>query len=115
MKRTGMPRRKPDPTHKSRKPIKPQSAKRRAEQGPRRDVVADVLARDGYRCVPAQRGAPGDCMGGLSAHEVVKRSQRAGAHLDADNCVACCAGHNTWIEDNPAEAKRLGLTRSNWE
>lgn len=115
MKRTGSPRRKADPSRKSRQPINTQSAKRRAERTERQDVVALVLDRDGYRCVPAQRGAPGDCMGGLTAHELVKRSQRNGAHLDPDNCIACCARHNGWIEDNPAEARRLGVTRSNWE
>lgn len=94
--------------------IAPVSARRRGQTTARRAVVAEVVARDG-RCVPAFRGAPGPCTGPLTAHEVVKRSQMRDAHLDPANCLASCWGHNSWIEDHPADARALGLVRSSWE
>lgn len=93
--------------------LSPVSKKRKAETGARRATVAAVVARDGG-CVAAFRGAPGACIGPLTAHEVVKRSQ-GGSHLDPSNCVALCWGHNSWVEDHPAQARALGLVRSSWE
>lgn len=88
------------------------SKRRLSQTEQRRDVVAYVVARDHHCCVPKLRGAPGNCYGPLTAHELVKRSQRRDAHLDHENCVAACWGHNGWIEDNPAAARALGLVRS---
>lgn len=96
-----------------RAPLARVSSKRRSEAQERRDVNAEVIARDGG-CVPRLRGAPGACFGPLAAHEVLKRSA-GGSHLDPRNCVAACSFHNGWIEDNPKAARALGLVRSSWE
>lgn len=90
--------------------LSPVSKKRKAETGARRATVAAVVARDGG-CVAAFRGAPGACIGPLTAHEVVKRSQ-GGSHLDPTNCLALCWFHNGWVEDHPRAARELGLTAS---
>lgn len=111
MKRSPMPRRS---KQMIRSRIKPVSARRAAQTEQRRDVVAAVLERD-KRCMARAYGAPGQCMGALVAHEVVKRSQMRDAHLDVENCLAVCWFHNGWIEDHPPDAKALGLVRSNWE
>lgn len=95
--------------------IAPVSSRRKGQASARRAVVAEVVARDGGRCVPAFRGAPGACSGPLTAHELTKRSQMRDAHLDASNCVASCWFHNGWIEDHPADARALGLVVSAWE
>jgi hypothetical protein len=100
--------------NRRRNPIKPVSDRRAAQSSQRRDVVAEVIARDG-RCMARAYGAPEQCMGALVAHEVVKRSQMRDAHLDVENCLAVCWRHNSWIEDEPKLAKELGLMRSNWE
>lgn len=108
MRRSG-PLRRGAPLARSGK-IAPVSKKRKAEAGARRSTVAEVVARDGA-CVAALRGAPGPCMGPLTAHEVVKRSQ-GGSHLDPANCLALCWQHNGWVEMHPNHARELGLVAS---
>ncbi len=91
-------------------PVKKQSDRRKGQTAERRRVVDDVIARDGG-CIPSLVGAPGPCVGPLTAHEVVKRSQMRDAHLDVSNCIASCWFHNGWIEDNPNLARELGLVK----
>lgn len=91
----------------TRKALPKQSARRKSEVPERRRVNALVVERDGG-CVPKMRGMPGDCLGPLAAHELVKRSA-GGDYLDPENCVAACSYHNGRIEDYPNEARGLGL------
>lgn len=93
-----------------RKPLPAESPRRRSQRPLRAAVVAEVVKRDGG-CIPKAAGAPGACVGPLTAHELVKRSQMRDAHLDPANCVASCWGHNGWIEDNPNLARELGLVK----
>lgn len=90
--------------------------------------VAELIAA--VRCceiaVAAVRaGVPvGACSGALTVHERRKRSQ-GGSLLGVvpapgspvgvwhgRNTVVACWGHNGWVEDHPAEARRFGATVS---
>jgi len=51
------------------------------------------------------------CSGPLDIDEVIPRG-RGGNYLDPDNCQVLCRAHHRWKHDNPAEAERLGLTKS---
>lgn len=108
------------------------SARRKRQVNARREVVHKVIARDKICRLDPRAALPrairatvppseemtealrsaGPCRGALTAHEVVKRSQRRDAHLDENNCVAMCWGHNGWIEDHPKFARWLGLVES---
>ncbi len=91
------------------------SKKRQREMRGRRLAVEDVVDRDGG-CVAAARWFvvdgvdidAGPCFGRLTAHELRKRSQ-GGDPRDVWNCSCLCSGHNSWVEDEPAEAHALGL------
>lgn len=94
-----------------RKRINPVSDRRAGQQQERRDVVAEVLERDGHRCRARDLGGVwGDCSGPLTGHEVVKRSAMRDAHVNADVIVTLCWRHNGFIEDHPTDAKDAGLT-----
>ena len=89
--------------------MRPRS-KRAVELAPaRRRFVREFLA--GRECEARDLG----CFGPMTVHEVVKRSHGGaivpGAKADAQGQVfmALCAGHNGWVEDHPAEARRRGL------
>lgn len=89
------------------KPIAQRSPKRIAEKPVRDDVVAATLERDGHRCCLSWRGG---CRGPLIANEVLKRSAKAGAHLDARLTCTLCVFHNSWIETLPSEQQQdLGV------
>lgn len=94
----------------ARKGISRVSKRRAGQTAERRRVVEQVIARDRV-CIPAAVGAPGRCIGPLTAHELVKRSQMRDAHLDPANCVASCWYHNSWVEDHPNDARALGLVK----
>lgn len=47
-------------------------------------------------------------------HEVVKRSQLRGAHLNQQLTITLCSVHNGWVEDHPKEAQRCGLSVPGW-
>lgn len=111
MKRSPLRRRKPLARGGRLRPV---SKRRAAQRDERAALVERVLRRDGT-CMARVVGAPGACFGPLVGHEIVKRSQMRDAHLVESNVIAVCSFHNTWIEDNPPEAKRLGLWRSRWE
>jgi len=51
------------------------------------------------------------CSGPLDIDEVIPRG-RGGNYLDPENCQVLCRAHHRWKHDNPAEAERLGLTKS---
>jgi len=103
------------------------SAKRAAKRSLRAEVVAEVLARDNYRCVFLDRVAqvygldyvpfayPLRCDGPLDVHEIIPRSVWRDGYLEPDNCVTLCRlAHHRWVTDNPADAYVLGLHDFSW-
>lgn len=93
--------------------MRQQSAKRRAEAPTRKEAVRRAIG-PGAVCALRLPSESGGCYGGIVGHELVKRSQLRGAHLDARLIVALCSGHNSWVEDNPLEAQRLGVSIPRW-
>jgi hypothetical protein len=95
-----------------RSPIARMSVRRRSELAERRQVVADVIRRDGG-CL-MRESAPDDpsgaCRGPLDGHEVLPKG-RGGDWLDRDNVVTLCRLHHDWVHGNPAKAERLGLLK----
>jgi 5-methylcytosine-specific restriction endonuclease McrA len=51
------------------------------------------------------------CSGPLDVDEIIPRG-RGGNYLDPENCQVLCRAHHRWKHDHPAEAERLGLTKS---
>lgn len=63
----------------------------------RRDGRCLLVGVDGHACT----GAP------MTPHHLHKAGR--GGPYTVDNLVTLCAGGNTWVEDHPADAARLGL------
>lgn len=93
--------------------MRQQSAKRRAEATTRKEIVRRAIG-PGAMCALLVVDAAGDCYGGVVGHELVKRSQLRGAHLDERLIIALCSGHNSWVEDHPLDAQRLGVAIPRW-
>lgn len=94
--------------------LKPRS-KRSIQADLSKAVIREaVFLRDGYCCIMSVGvpGAPG-CSGPLTPHHLRKASQ--GGAYEMENLVTLCSGHNTWVEDNPWSAHRLGLVCRNGE
>jgi 5-methylcytosine-specific restriction endonuclease McrA len=96
---------------KWRKPIKVKSERRYSENEYRAAIRQQVFDRDGG-CLLASEDA-GECAGPDTPHHLLKAS--AGGPYTLDNLVTLCARHNTWVEDNPEHARRLGMVRRGWE
>jgi hypothetical protein len=92
----------------TRKPIKPVSDKRRAENRERR-AMADHRwpdRRDGIvMCAVPDCGRPADDL-----HEILPRG-RGGSITDEKNTVPTCRQHNEELTKSPAWAYRLGLLK----
>lgn len=93
MKRSGPPRR--------RTRLSGASERRRGEREQRQDVTQGALLRHSDRCALAHTGSCRDAYGatwrpqaGLDAHEVIRRSQRPGAHLDERLVIPLCRHHH---------------------
>jgi hypothetical protein len=118
LKRTEFKRREkplaPGEQPRRRKRLKPMSDKRRAEIPERQRVVAEVLARDGFKCRVAPFLPDLACSGPLDGHEPRTRA-RGGDPLDPDQVVTCCRLHHDWIHTNPDEATALGLLEHSWQ
>ena len=94
-----------------RKAIPARSAKRTADAPARREVVAQVLARDAHACrAPAQLLAagieddetlPARCGGPLDVHERITRASWPAGYLRVDNCLTLCRAHHDWAHDHP--------------
>ena len=87
-----------------------------------RVLVAHFGARNSWRCIvrdnPSLLAVMGRCIGKVNAHEVKSRSRagRTDANLlDVKNMKLLCNYHNTWVEDHPLEALRVGLAKHAWE
>lgn len=90
----------------NRSTVRPRSERTQAE-APGRAVIRDTVFRrdgrcllsdvDGHRCSGAR----------LTPHHLLKAGRGGG--YTVDNLVTLCAGGNTWVEDHPTDAARLGL------
>lgn len=102
---------------KPRKPLRPVSEKRRAENVERQKLMLEKFGpREEWRCQFPQidNGFGWGCFGDVNGHEVLKRS-RGGSITDMENVVLACQYHNEWVENNPVKAHELGLAAHNWE
>lgn len=74
--------------------------------------------RDTWQCWVKHRPAlmvmMGGCYGAVNGHEILKRSQ-GGSITDPRNILLLCSRHNSWVEDYPEDAHRLGLMIHEWE
>lgn len=87
------------------------SEKTKNEMPERKEVRRIVLARDMGLCRAKFLVVSTQCSGPLDIDEVIPRG-RGGNYLDPTNCQVLCRAHHRWKHDNPAEAERLGLTKS---
>lgn len=113
-----------------RRPIRPMSARRRAELDARKRTRQQVLDRDGHTCqfrrywrtfIDAEGGynlirgedlPPARCTDWLlEVHELLSRA-RGGNWLEPHNCVTLCHAHHQWVTEHPAAATRIGLLHS---
>ncbi|MEO1063013.1 MAG: HNH endonuclease signature motif containing protein [Actinomycetota bacterium] len=72
-----------------------------------RPIRDEVFARDGYRC---RIQAPG-CTGQADDPHHLRKQSQGGAD-EPWNLVTSCRSCNEWVEQEPAEARRLGW---NWD
>ena len=91
--------------------ISKMSEKTKTQAPQRAEVRRIVLQRDMGLCQAKFLVTYLSCSGPLDVDEVIPRG-RGGDHLNPDNCQVLCRTHHRWKHDNPAEAERLGLTRS---
>lgn len=94
-----------------RSKLKPNSKKRIKQFSERKEVRRIVLTRDMLQCRAKFLVLSIECHGPLDVDEIIPRG-RGGDWLDIDNCQVLCRAHHTWKHDHPAEAERLGLTKS---
>lgn len=97
---------------RSSKRIAARSDKRIAEENARAEVRRIVRERAGGLCEARDLVPEVKCWGPFDVDEIEARGVHPGAHLDPDLCQLLCRGHHRWKGDHPAEARRLGLTRS---
>jgi len=97
------------------------SDKRKIENAQRKVLMLERFGpREEWKCsmngiwTIAQGVQVGKCHGAVNGHELLKRS-RGGSIIDMDNVTLLCDGHNSWVEDHPIEAHRLGLAFHSWE
>ena len=100
----------------SEKKLKPTrlnfASQKTKDNAPKRaEVRRIVLQRDMGLCQARFLVTSITCSGNLDVDEIIPRG-RGGNYLDPDNCQVLCRAHHRWKHDNPAEAERLGLTKS---
>ena len=105
-------------TPMKRTPLKPVSDRRREVNKQRKEaLLAHFGPREKWVCAVSNL-IPTRCFGEINGHEILSRA-RAGRTdenlLDMSGIILVCNHHNSWIEDNPAEAHALGLTKHSWE
>ena len=89
-----------------RTPLESRGARRTHDKPSEDKTRAVVFARD-YQTCRLGWHQDSECTGPLTVHHL--RKAGAGGAYVVDNLVTLCAGHNTWVEDNPNEATMLGL------
>jgi hypothetical protein len=96
--------------------------RRKKKKAPaRRDVVANVNARDvscrfwftaksyiGPHDHTLHLLAP-ECGGHADVHEIIPRSIWPDGDLDMENCILLCRQHHIWIDSNRDLAEEIGL------
>lgn len=87
------------------------SKKTKKEIPLRQEVRRIVMQRDMSECRAKFLVDSVSCSGPLDIDEIIPRG-RGGNYLDPDNCQVLCRMHHRWKHDHPAEAERLGLTKS---
>jgi hypothetical protein len=87
------------------------SKKTKKNAAERTEVRRIVMQRDMGLCRARFLVGSITCSGPLDIDEVIPRG-RGGNYLDPTNCQVLCRAHHRWKHDNPAEAERLGLTKS---
>ena len=92
-------------------PLNFASKKTKNNASKRADVRRIVMQRDMGLCQAKFLVGSIMCSGQLDIDEVIPRG-RGGNYLDPNNCQVLCRAHHRWKHDNPAEAERLGLTKS---
>jgi hypothetical protein len=86
-------------------PMRPRSAKMaRLYRQERVPLVVEMLLADGLQRCEFPRGCHRVA---TTLHELLGRAQ-GGSITDRDNIRRSCIPHNTWAEDNPAEAESIG-------
>lgn len=98
-------------TKLKRTPINFSSKKTKNNAEKRAEVRRIVMQRDMGLCQARFLVGSITCSGPLDIDEVIPRG-RGGNYLDPTNCQVLCRAHHRWKHDNPAEAERLGLTKS---
>jgi len=95
-----------------RTPIKQQSAKKKAENNTRRELLRALVDERGEMC---QAKVDNVCTGvAVDAHEVLTRA-RGGSAVDPENILLVCRACHEWIGAHPKQAKLRGLLRSSWD
>lgn len=94
-----------------RSPLRPISAKRRAEGDLRRELRVEQLNREPY----CEANAEGCRHLASDVHEIVRRSQRPGAHLEPALFVSLCRPCHAWVTTHPVWAMHHGYALHQWE
>lgn len=88
--------------------LKPRSAKSILAAPLHTLVRGQVFARDGHRCLLADRSDTPPCFGvPLTPHHL--RKSIHGGRYELENLVTLCSFHNDWVEQWPVTAHDLGL------
>ena len=103
-----------------RTPLKSRSKKRASEQTARKRLCEAVLDAYGGECALSQlKGCTGPTGrlwthgDELEFHEVIRRSQLAGSHLNPFLVIPLCRGHHE-MDSDLSVAQRLGLRAPRW-
>lgn len=92
---------------RSRQRLPAESNKRASQRSERGAVRAKVFERHDNTCMLLDLDVGHVCSGPLTPHHLRKASQ--GGAYSEDNMAPLCAGGNTWVEDAPFIAWKLGL------
>jgi 5-methylcytosine-specific restriction endonuclease McrA len=92
-------------------PLKFKSAKTKEKDKEREKVRRIVMKRDMGLCQAKFLLGSIPCSSILDIDEIIPRG-RGGNYLDPNNCQVLCRAHHRWKHDHPAEAEKLGLTKS---
>lgn len=101
--------------------VNPISVKRKNDNVLRSEMMeAKYGPREEWRClfwdyVPEDEDRVPRCYGPVNGHEIIKASQWRAGRLVPENVITLCNMHNDWIEEYPARAYVLGLTKHAWE
>lgn len=91
--------------------IRAVSAKARARQRARADVLRQLVDARGAWCEALLDGCDRIACDG---HELKRRSQ-GGSTVDPDNVLLLCRPCHRYVTEHPAEAVRIGLAKWGWQ